>query len=220
MAVTMEAHRYGLVTDKAICPVCGHPTKQLYSVEARRVYGQCMNPSCPHLQRKEEHQMPVVQATESNYVTLPTGEYLVQITDYASETGNFGPQWKWSLEVVAPKSHAGNTKFFWTSEKLTGGKKPSNLWKLVSAAFGREPGKNEAVDIDDLIGRRCIAVIVAEPRDDGDGERNRTSALKPYAKQEPFPLPKPGAKKTGDETSFEVGEKPEVADDEDPFEGN
>ena len=150
--------------------------------------------------------MPSV--TASNPTIVPTGEYLVQVTDYKEDNGQYGEQFKFTLEIVAPKKYENEKKLYWASPKITGGKKPSNLFRLVTGAFGREPvmGKNpETVDIDDLIGRQVICSIVSE--DGENGERNKIIGFKAYSKQSVFPMPEPA----------KMGTSPAEPDDDDLF---
>jgi hypothetical protein len=150
-------------------------------------------------------------ATTSNFEVIPTGEYLAQVTDIEDKEGNFGPQYQFSYEIVSPKPFAGKSKWGWYSQKLSGGTKPSKLWGVVQAIYNRPLVPGEAVDVDDLIGRQCIIVIVAEENDKGE-EFSKITNVKAYKKQEPFPaagLPKP------DNTEFAAGEPEEI--DDDPF---
>lgn len=154
--------------------------------------------------------MPTVTATENSFKVVPTADYLMMVTSYKEESGQFGPQLMWKLEIVKPDEQAGNTIPYWTGTKLTkGGPVPTKLTTLVESAFNRTVSGGEQVDTDNVCGRYVIASVVAEPRKDGNGDRNTITRIKPYTKQEPFPV----------DTDFEVGEPPKAkaSDPEDPF---
>jgi len=135
--------------------------------------------------------MTTLTATKAEYEVMPTNDYLVQITDIEETAGNYGPQFQFTLEVVKPERYAGKTRKYWCSQKLTAGSKKSKLWSLVEAAYNRPLEIGEAVDSDNLQGRRMIATIVVETGDDGS-ENNKIAAIKPYKKQEPWPKTEAG----------------------------
>ncbi len=126
---------------------------------------------------------------------VPTGEYLAEVLEITSETGNFGPQFKWKFEILKPEEYAGKALIGWTSQS------PSVKGKFVrwaSASLGKLIGPNTRVDLDDLIGRKVIVVVSVKEDEDGS-EFNRIEGLK-ARKTEPAPEP-------------EQAEE----DDEDPF---
>jgi hypothetical protein len=148
--------------------------------------------------------MSTLTASKSEYQALATGEYLAQVTDIEDADGTYGPQFKFTFELLAPKAVEGKHKMGWCSQKLTsGGIKTSKLWTWTEALFNRKIVVGEDLDTLNLIGRKCVLVIV-NTIVDGD-EMDKITGMKPYKKQEPFVL-----------GEFEVGEK--VDDDFDPFE--
>lgn len=157
-------------------------------------------------------------ATKSEFEVYPVGEYLAQVVDFEETEGNFGPQFRFRFEFLKPKAYAGKQISAWCSKKLAGGSKKSKLWTWVEAAYNRPLTEGEEVDIDLLIGRQVVLVVVTEPKSDGDGEFNKITSVRAYKQQEPFPAWKPGkpAGKPADDDSFEVGTPDE--DETDPFE--
>lgn len=152
--------------------------------------------------------MTVMVAKKAEFEVIPTGEYLAQITDYEEEQGNFGPQFKFRLEIVKPKQYAEKTQLYWTSQKLTSGQRKSKLWAFVEAAFNRMVEEGEQVDLDDVIGRQVIMVLVSDAKDDGS-EFNKISSIKAYKNQQVFPKPA-----TGQQT---VPGTATLNNDDDPF---
>jgi hypothetical protein len=163
--------------------------------------------------------MATLTASKQEFEVLPVGEYLAQITDYEETTGNFGPQFKFRFEIVKPKAHAGKALSAWCSQKLTSGSKKSKLWGWVESAFNRPIEVGEQVDLDDLVGRQVVLVVITDTKDDGS-EYNTISSIKAYKSQEPMPKPSLGgngaAKSAKSDDDFEVGE-PAKSDSEDPF---
>ena len=218
MAVDIRSYYLGwwAFTANLHCPHCGERAKREYDGALRRQLSRCINPACSYLtghsesqlikkleeQRKKATKMSTLTATKSEYQALPTGEYLAQVTDIEEEIGTFGPQFKFSFELLAPKAVEGKKKIGWCSQKLTSGTKTSKLWTWTEALFNRKIVVGEDLDTLNLIGRKCVLVIV-NTIVDGD-EVDKITGMKPYKKQEPFVV-----------GEFEVGEK--VDDDFDPF---
>ena len=209
MVTTLDAVRYGyrLSWESSAIPMCPHCNRrmsQYWDPKTGGHYAQCMNPECEYAQRKDTTQMSLT-AEKQVFEVLPTGEYLVQVTDFEEVTGEFGPQVKLTFEIVKPAKFAGKTKLGWASMKLsTGGKRNSKLWDWTCAIFGRKLKIGEDMELMDLVGRQAVAVIITEKK--GEDDMNKISSLKPYAPQPPFPAagaakpPKPPA------DEFNVGE--------------
>lgn len=130
--------------------------------------------------------MATITATKSEFEVIPTGEYLAELIDYEDTDGQFGPQYKLTWEIVKPEKFAGKQRFDWCSQKLTsGGKMQSKLWGRVEALINRPIEIGENIDMDSLISRRAILVIIEEVK--GDDSYAKISSVKPYKKQEPLP---------------------------------
>ncbi|MEN6356407.1 MAG: hypothetical protein ABFD83_04905 [Armatimonadota bacterium] len=228
MAVRLETLQFGyaeLLTTDRPCPHCGQPMKHLYDPELGQPYAQCQNPECEYLRqrsplmdrlkeiRKGAKDMPVITAKETQFEMIPEAKYLFQIVDIESDTGQYGPQFKIKCEIVKPDEvedveTKGKSINVLTSQKISGGDKPSNLSKVVTAAFGREIdyAGGEQIDTDDLIGRRFFGMVGHVSK----GEKTYANILSysPYKKQSVMPV-------GGGE--FAVGES-KSKDDDDPFE--
>ncbi len=158
-------------------------------------------------------------AEKQEFEVIPTGEYLAAFTDYEEETGQYGEQIKITWEIEKPAKYAGKKRLDWCNKKLSKGAKTSKLWNRVEALMNRPIEIGEDVDLDSLIGRDVVLVIVEETKDDGTPNA-KIASVKAYKRQEAFPKPeagKPAAKpkaKPEDADEFEVGE----SDEEDPFE--
>ena len=145
-----------------------------------------------------------ITATKSEFESIPTGEYLAELIDYENTDGQFGPQYKLIWEIVKPEKFAGKQRYDWCSKKLTtGGKMQSKLWGRIEALMNRPIQIGENIDLDALISRRAILVIVEEAK--GDDVFAKIASVKPYKKQEPFVV-----------GEFSVGEE-SPTDKDDPF---
>lgn len=148
--------------------------------------------------------MPTVTFTETEFELLPVGEYRVQVTNIAEETGNFGPQLKLTLEIVKGE-YEGKSLSAWVGIK--GG--PTAKLTLWAAALGLDTTPGNVLDTDELIGKQAMATILVESKPGTDGkmkEFNKVSTLRaPRVKTTAKPAPKP--------------EPVETDEEEDPFEG-
>ncbi len=129
--------------------------------------------------------MPVVTFTDSDFEVLETGEYKVQVTDIEETEGKFGPQIKLTLEVISG-DYEGQKVWAWTG--LKGGPK-AKLTRWCQA-MGIDTSAGSQIDTDDLIGKRCTAVVLAKEKTDGSGEYNAVTDLKPNRVKKSAAAPK------------------------------
>lgn len=122
--------------------------------------------------------LPTLTFTAPNSTPIPTGEYAVkcigiEVIDNQFEAGK--QQLKWQFEVVAAGEHQGRklTGFSSTSTVLT-----SKAARWVGALLGRPLGDGESIDLNALIGKHCIAVVVCRAKSDGT-EFSKLEDLKP-----------------------------------------
>lgn len=231
MVVQIKTLQFGyaeLLTTDRPCPHCGQPMKHFFDNESRRRLAQCQNPECEYLRkrspltdrlkeiRKGAMNMPVITAKEQEFELIPEGKYLFQITDIEADKGDYGPFFRIKCEIIKPEEVDGvETKGKWISvmaaQVISGGDKPSKLYQLTSAAFGRaiDCAGGEKVDTDDLIGRQFSGLVGHTIK--GNGENKKTFAnilsYSPYKKQSVMPV-------GGGE--FEVGGSKDK-DNDDPF---
>lgn len=125
-----------------------------------------------------------IPKTDTEWPKVPTGNYPATIADITEAEGQYGPQLRVEFELGDVETVDGEVQSVklssWTSQKFTGGKKPSKLWTLVAAA-GLSPDAMEGLDVAELIGRKVRLTVTEEPRRDGDGIYNRIVAFLPVA---------------------------------------
>lgn len=211
--VTRTALRYGRKLaanhlETVHCPDCNQLTTRFYDGASRGYYAQCLNPECPYInKRKDETQMPTVTAVKNE--TIPTGDYLFQVVNIEDETGNYGPQFKWTFEVTKPEKYAGKQLVGWCSQS------PSikgKFMKWSGSCQGRTIEPGESVDTDDNIGCQVVGTVIIDTGDDGSDFNKITGIRAPKT---------PATKKQTGKASegFDVGEpeKPAEDVDGDPF---
>jgi len=123
--------------------------------------------------------------------TIPTGEYVATVSSIEPAEGNYGPQLRWTLDVVSPEEHAGTSLLAWSS---TSGSLKSKNVRWFGACMGRTIEPPEEIVTDDLIGRQVVVVVTVKETDDG-GEYNRVENLKIHKKARLGPIPPPATAK-------------------------
>ncbi|MBP6965734.1 MAG: hypothetical protein KBC96_15175 [Armatimonadetes bacterium] len=113
--------------------------------------------------------MAVVKIVENS--VLDTGDYKVCVTDIGTETGQFGEQVKFVLDV---EGTGGKQLFYWCS--LTGSTN-GKLFKTANA-FGMSLEPGSSLDLDDLVGKRAVASVIVKAKDDGS-EFNKIESIRP-----------------------------------------
>lgn len=81
------------------------------------------------------------------------------------DEGQYGPYIRLDFEITGP-TNEGVKRNLVASRKLTRGKSAdtsSKLFKVVQALLGREPGEDEQVSLDDLIGTECQILVEDKP---------------------------------------------------------
>lgn len=122
-----------------------------------------------------------------SYEPAPTGEYGAKVVAIDEEEGNYGPQFRWTFEIVKPAPYAGKQLTGWTSTS------PSMKGKLVrwaGACLGRPITPGECLDTDTLIGAMVTLVVTVKVGNDG-GEFNRVEDLRTYKRTPQMPVTPP-----------------------------
>jgi hypothetical protein len=114
---------------------------------------------------------------------LPTGEYRVVLTDVQLVDTQYGDQLKWIFLV--PNKERTLVAYSTSSPSLNG-----KCMKWASALLNRPIQPNEEVNLEDLLDKSAIAVVVCKRREDGS-EYNQIVDLRPIPtpsgdEQDPF----------------------------------
>ena len=126
--------------------------------------------------------MATIIATEGASPVEP-GLWIGFLVGVEQSEGLFGNGWKWVFNLadeqgeqllVEEGESAGTLYEFYvfTSDKFS---RKSNMRKLVSALLGREIKNGESLEVEDLVGNRCLLVV--ERNDEGNP---RASSFMPY----------------------------------------
>jgi hypothetical protein len=133
-------------------------------------------------------------------VLIPTGEYGVKVDSVEEETGQFGPQLKWKLEIVAGE-YKGQQLTAWTGWGPKLGVKSKTVEWAKACGIDLEAG--ESLDTNDLYGEKAVAVIIVARKKSDGTEFNKVETLR--------------ARKRSEKSEAKAEEKP-AKDKEDPFE--
>jgi len=111
---------------------------------------------------------------QTRYDALPTGEYPAKIGAYEMTEGQFGAQVKLRFDVTA-QGLEDRSIIGWAAATFS---PKSKLYGWVRAAFGREIPANYDLNLDHLLDRPVVLVLVTKVGDDGL-EYNKIDSLKP-----------------------------------------
>jgi hypothetical protein len=107
--------------------------------------------------------------TTSGYDLLKPNEYVLEVTAAKPIVGEYGPQLRLDLVVVGGDAD-GMTMVDYCGRGEDGSiKDGSKAWTIFEACLGRQLTPNEALDTDDLVGKRFQARVAV--RSSGNGNR-------------------------------------------------
>lgn len=136
--------------------------------------------------------MPVfAPATDVSEVNLPEpGKYIVECIDIedAPDKG-FGPGVKWIFSLTDAQTGVQYDSDLWQFTSTKMGPK-AKARPIIEGLLGRPLEVREVPDSRELIGRKMVAMVIHEPRDDGSLKATVTSC-KPYVEQGATPAAAP-----------------------------
>jgi len=91
---------------------------------------------------------------------LPTGEYRVELVAIELDSGQYGEQLRWTFRVLEKGRNLVAYSSF--SPSLA-----SKCMRWASALLGRPIQAGEPVDLEALVGKTAVAVVVKKRKDDG-----------------------------------------------------
>jgi hypothetical protein len=118
---------------------------------------------------------------QTRYDALPTGEYPAKIGAYEMTEGQFGTQVKTQVKLrfdVTAQGLEDRSIIGWAAATFS---PKSKLYGWTRAAFGREIPANYDLNLDHLLDRPVVLVLVTKVGDDGL-EYNKIDSLKPVGR--------------------------------------
>lgn len=125
-----------------------------------------------NLERK--HMVKVKSQEPPPYEPVEPGEYKAKLSELEEELeGKFGPQVRFTFEILDDEDYKGQTVRGWCSLKLDDEGdftfwEGTKLWDWVAALrSGNTVATNEDFELDDLVGSTCRIMIVTKKKMDG-----------------------------------------------------
>ena len=126
-----------------------------------------------------------IKIPQTTYEPIPTGEYLAKISQITNEDGLYGPQLKFTFDLLNQDEE--RTLLGWTSAKFS---TKSKLFGWTKAALGGgELPQTKDFDSDELLGKKVILVVVEKQGD--NGPFNKIDDVKPYRQPQVQPSASP-----------------------------
>ena len=123
---------------------------------------------------------------QTHFEPLPVGEYQATIGAAAMEDGQFGTQVKFRFDVTTPGFEARSVTG-WASATFS---PKSKLYQWTRAAFGRDIPPEYDLNLDHLLDRPVVLVLVTKTGDDG-AEYNKIHDVRPVRRNGSAPAPAP-----------------------------
>lgn len=137
----------------------------------------------------------VPKSEEKEWPKVDAGAYNARIEECEDAEGVFGPQFRFKLNLGVVETVEGEmdevTLFAYTNKTFSGGKRPSNLWKLA-AALGIDCENAPGVDPEEFVGKSVRALITYGPNKEGVMV-NRVTDFAPVKAGKAAPAAKPAA---------------------------
>jgi hypothetical protein len=116
-----------------------------------------------------------IKINQTHYQVLPIGEYVAKITGIVEEDGQFGPQLKFTFDMLAPDLEM-RYVVGWCTAKFS---KKSKLYAWTKAALGGNPIPPDwDFDSEDVLGKIVRLELVTDTKEDGE-TYNQIHAVKP-----------------------------------------
>jgi hypothetical protein len=131
--------------------------------------------------RKRIREVSALKIGQTSTEVLPTGDYIARIEEIEEDNGAYGPQVKFTFEIVEDKltssgeSVKGKTLLGWASARFN---RNTKLYKWTRAALGRDLAPDEPFDSDQVAGRNVTLAVVVQQRDDLS-EYNKVTDVRP-----------------------------------------
>jgi len=116
-----------------------------------------------------------IKINQTHYQVLPIGEYVAKISEIVEEDGQFGPQLKFTFDMLAPDLEM-RYVVGWCTAKFS---KKSKLYAWTKAALGGNPIPPDwDFDSEDILGKIVRLELVTDTKEDGEAY-NQIHAVKP-----------------------------------------
>lgn len=128
--------------------------------------------------------LPTITFTSQSSTPLPTGEYAVRCIGIELTESKFEPskqQLAWKFEIVSAGEHQGRKLTAYTSLSTS---LMSKAARFASALAGHPLADGESIDLNSLVGRHAVAVVVCRAKPDGT-EFSKLEDLKPLKTAQP-----------------------------------
>lgn len=157
---------------------------------------------------------PKVQFSMSENVLYPEGKHLFQVVDYTPSTGNFGPQLKWTLELLdfVREDDRPPWIFYYTGMAISQKTKLGKLLLACRIPLPRDADEAESVDPNALIGKQLFGTIIHKMGGDGMIYSNiADDSLLPAPKAPTKAAPAPVSSQASPAAAVTAGEDAKIA---------
>lgn len=141
--------------------------------------------------------------SEVQYEVLDAGVYPAVLKAITAGTGEFGEYLRFEWSALDENGHETESEISGLCNPILNSKSKLSAWvgahlNVPSLSVGQE------VDLDECVGKKVMLTLAVEPRKDGQGSRNRVTAVSPVRRkpQGVKPRPAPSEEIEPDEVPF------------------
>lgn len=127
--------------------------------------------------------MKLTYSTAASYDVVEAGMYPAQLEGVTDGTGEYGEYLRFQWILLDDDGGLSDTSVSGLCNPILNSRSKLSQW--VQAHLGGPLAAGQEVDLEDLPGKRVVLTITVEPRPDGQGDRNRITAVSPMRKAQP-----------------------------------
>jgi hypothetical protein len=119
--------------------------------------------------------------TEAAYEVIEAGVYAAKLKQITEGSGEFGDFLRFEWTVLDDGGSETDTTISGLCNPLLNSRSKLSAW--AQAHLGEDLAVGQEIDLDGLVGKRVMLTVNVEPRKDGQGDRNRVTAVSPMRKK-------------------------------------
>lgn len=119
--------------------------------------------------------------TEANFEVVEAGVYPGKLKEISEGSGEYGDFLRFEWTLLDDDGAATETTISGLCNPLLNSRSKLGAW--AQAHLGEELRVGQELDLDELIDKKVMLTVSVEPRKDGQGDRNKVTAVSPMRRK-------------------------------------
>lgn len=119
--------------------------------------------------------------TEASYEVIEAGVYPGKLKEISEGSGEYGDFLRFEWTVLDDDGAETDTAISGLCNPLLNSRSKLGAW--AQAHLGEDLSVGQELDLDNLIGKKVMLTVSVEPRKDGQGDRNKVTAVSPVRRK-------------------------------------